>query len=99
MFLIVWEYQVKSGHEEEFEDAYGPNGLWVQLFRKSDGYHSTELLHDSKNRNRYLTIDRWDSEKSYQSFLRDYKAEYDGIDKQCNELTESEARVGTFAEK
>ncbi len=28
MFVALWEYEVKPGCEERFENAYGPGGEW-----------------------------------------------------------------------
>jgi len=43
MFVALWEYEVKPGCEERFENAYGPNGDWVRLFRNDSHYHETRL--------------------------------------------------------
>jgi hypothetical protein len=32
MFLALWEYEVKPGCEERFENVYGPEGDWARLF-------------------------------------------------------------------
>ena len=61
MFIIIWEYQVKTGELEKFTEIYSSNGEWAELFKKGTGYLGTELLHDEKHRQRHLTIDRWAS--------------------------------------
>jgi hypothetical protein len=35
MFVALWEYEVKQGCEKRFEEAYGPDGGWVRLFRSN----------------------------------------------------------------
>jgi len=45
MYIIVWEYTVRDGHEAEFEKTYGPNGDWEQLFKQGEGYLGTDLVH------------------------------------------------------
>src|SRR5713101_7923633 len=32
MFLVLWEYEVKSGSEKQFEAVYGPAGDWPVSF-------------------------------------------------------------------
>jgi hypothetical protein len=31
MHVIIWEFRVQAGREEEFERAYGPAGGWARL--------------------------------------------------------------------
>ena len=44
--------------EREFEQAYGADGDWAQLFGTGPGFVSAELLRDPRNLSVYLTIDR-----------------------------------------
>ena len=34
-YIVVWEFQVKAECEAEFVTAYGPDGEWARLFRRS----------------------------------------------------------------
>ena len=36
MYVIVWHFQIASGRERAFEDAYGPGGDWARLFERSN---------------------------------------------------------------
>ena len=96
MYLIVWEYRVKADCTAEFEEIYGHNGAWVELFQKESGYAGTELLHDEQDPQRYLTIDRWDSEQAYERFHGQRRDEYETLDARCRELTESESLLGKW---
>jgi hypothetical protein len=93
---IIWEFRVADGSEKDFERHYGPNGTWVQLFRRASEFIETELLADADVRGRYLTVDRWRDVKSYDLFRERFAAEYRRIDEQLEALTESEVRVGVF---
>lgn len=95
-YVAIWEYRVKAEHVAEFEQIYSANGAWAKLFRKADGYHGTELLRDPNDPRRYITIDRWDSSKHYDSFLSRWKTEYAALDAQCEGLTETESLVGKW---
>ena len=59
MFVTLWEFEVKSGSEELFERTYGPEGEWVQLFRRDAKYRGTRLLRDAKHERVYVTMDLW----------------------------------------
>ena len=96
MFVTLWEFEVKPGCEELFERAYGPEGRWVQLFRRDARYHGTRLLRDVGRERVYLTLDQWESRAAYEKFREGYAAEYAEIDTSCEGLTEKEMRLGTY---
>jgi heme-degrading monooxygenase HmoA len=96
MYVIIWEFIVKPGHESEFEEAYGQDGGWVKLFAQDQGYLGTELLRDTSDHLRYITIDRWVSSKAYEAFKEKRNEEYGAVDARCEGLTEHEILVGTF---
>ena len=96
MYVIIWKFVVKPGREGEFEEAYGPRGVWAGFFRRGNGYLGTELLHGVAVPDCYFTIDRWDSSASYEAFRSRHSSEYEAIDQRCESLTESESHVGNF---
>ncbi len=96
MFLVLWEYEVKSGSEKQFEDLHGPAGDWARLFRTDSYYRETRLLLDPFRSNVYLTLDFWTSRDSYEKFMSARKAEYQAIDALGEYLTGNERRVGTY---
>ena len=96
MHVVIWEYQVRADHVAEFERVYASEGAWAELFRKSEGYLGTELLRDSNDPLRYVTIDRWTSSEAYDLFFATHKQDYDALDSYCQDLTERESFLGTF---
>jgi heme-degrading monooxygenase HmoA len=92
MYIVLWEYVVRSGHQAEFEKIYGASGDWVQLFQQADGYLGTDLVHDSPQH--YITIDHWISSQAYETFHKQYRAAYRALDARCQALTEREKLVG-----
>jgi hypothetical protein len=96
MFLVLWEYEVKSGSEKRFEEVYGPAGDWARLFRTDSQCLETRLLRDPFRSNVYLTLDFWTSRNSYERFLATHKAEYQSIDALGESLTTNERRLGTY---
>ena len=93
MFAVLWRYRVAPERRAAFEEAYGPDGVWVQLFRQANAYLGTELL---KGGDGYLTIDRWSDEAAYRAFLAAHRTDYDRIDDACAGLTEDEKEIGPF---
>ena len=97
IYAYIWEFHVKEEHRTEFEQVYGPEGEWVQLFKKGNGYLDTKLHRDVSNGKRYLTIDYWKSKADYESFRQRYHKEFNLLDKQCESLTEKEIFLGSFS--
>jgi len=93
---IVWEFRVKPGAIEEFENHYGPSGTWVSFFRKGGGYRETALLRDAADPTRYVTIDTWDDEEAYRRFRQAFEAEYAALDSVCAAFTSEERLIGQF---
>jgi heme-degrading monooxygenase HmoA len=96
MLIVIWEYKVKSGSEEEFETSYGSKGDWAKFFGSSKDYLGTELVKRIEAIGSYATIDRWDSEKAYVDFLEKHKDRYCELDDRFAALTESETKIGSF---
>jgi heme-degrading monooxygenase HmoA len=97
-YIVIWEFQVRPGAEEDFERVYGPAGDWAQLFRKAEGYIRTDLVRDREVRGRYLVLDRWGSAAQYDAFRAAHAAPYGELDRRCEALTLRETRVGTFSD-
>lgn len=96
MFIVVWQFEVAEQNVTAFEAAYGADGAWARLFRKSPEYCGTELLRDAYVPGCYLTIDRWTSEEAFRAFRRDLDAEYETLDRYCDGLTARESRIGAY---
>lgn len=96
MLHIVWEFVAKPEHVAEFEQIYGSDGEWSRLFRKSSHYRETILTRDLDSPGRYLLTDIWDDRASFQAFKRDFREDYERLDRQCEALTEEETRIGEF---
>jgi len=93
MFVALWEYEVKPGGEERFENAYGPDGDWVRLFRKDSHYYETRLVRDALRSGVYLTMDFWESRSAYEEFMAVHRSEYEAIDAKGESLTARERRI------
>lgn len=76
MYVRVWQYEVPAEQVEAFVAAYGADGDWAQLFRRASGYAGTDLFRDTDSRDRFLTVDRWDSETAWDAFLAQRGTEY-----------------------
>jgi heme-degrading monooxygenase HmoA len=97
VLVIVWEFRVRPERLADFLAAYAPGGDWDLLFRGGEGYLSTELLGDQRDRTRFLTIDRWHSREDFDRFHLRFRAEYEELDRKCEAVTLEEKRIGDFS--
>ena len=95
-FVYVWAYRVPSQSAERFRRLYGPEGAWVQLFRQASGYLDTHLYQDLNDRDRYMTIDRWETEEAFRSFRARFAREFEQLDGEGGDLTLEETPLGEF---
>jgi hypothetical protein len=95
-YLALWEFQVKPESISAFEETYGPDGAWAQLFRQSPDYLGTDLIRDLNHPGRYVTMDNWTSRESLDRFKQDHQSGCAALDKQCERLTEKETFLGDF---
>ncbi|MEW6195354.1 MAG: antibiotic biosynthesis monooxygenase [Bacteroidota bacterium] len=96
MYIVIWQFTVKQEYLDDFVSAYGPNGTWAELFKKDGGYKETKLLQDVDNKLIFVTIDIWESKKSYNGFKNDFKEEYFKLDGEFEKFTVSEKPIAEF---
>ena len=96
MFVVVWQFEVAEDKVAVFEEAYGPQGSWAQLFRVAPNYLGPELLRDAYIPGSYLTVDRWSSEDDFRAFRKDHDSAYETLDRSCDELISRETRIGAY---
>src|SRR4051794_19197636 len=59
MIAIMWQFDVKKGHEGSFEQMYGVDGEWTSMNRLTRSYLGTSFLRDQNRPQRYLVIEYW----------------------------------------
>ncbi|HUN63778.1 MAG TPA: antibiotic biosynthesis monooxygenase [Candidatus Sulfotelmatobacter sp.] len=96
MFVILWEFEVKPGSEDRFQNAYGPVGPWVQLFQSDRHYRGTLLQRDPARPLFYFTIDLWDTEAAYQAFLDANRVAYGQLDGDTEHLASQQRHILSF---
>jgi len=98
-YIAIWEFEIDANARTQFEQIYGPDGGWAQLFRRSSEYLGTRLMRSLDHPERYLTLDLWTSRSALETFKQEYAAEYARLDKECERLTRRETRIGEFMEE
>lgn len=85
-----------SGRVAEFEELYGPQGTWSDLSRQSTGYIKTELHRDRSQRNRFITVDYWESYDAWLDWRARFEAQFEELDRRGELLTTDEREPGRF---
>lgn len=95
-FVYLWEFHVAADDIERFIAAYAPGGNWTQFFEDAPGYIKTELLQDSGDRGRFLTIDYWENASAWDRFREKRSEAFEALDAICETYTVSEREIGRF---
>jgi quinol monooxygenase YgiN len=74
MVAIVWQFTVKDGHEEEFEQLFGADGDWTLMNRRTRSYLGSSFLRDQSQSSRYLVIEYWSEMLVYEQH-RQYRSD------------------------
>src|SRR5258705_5785010 len=59
MIAILWQFDIKPGKEEEFEEFHGAAGEWTAVNRHSRSYVGTSFLRDQAEPSRCVVIEYW----------------------------------------
>ena len=95
-YLVVREFQVKREREAEFMAAYGPDGEWARLFRRSPEFLGLELVESVGSPRRFMTFDHWASANGFEAFCVANAIAYESLNQRLQGLTEWERRIGGF---
>ncbi len=94
MIVIIWTFRVPLASREAFIAAYGPDGDWAKLFRRSPEYLGTELLDNGGGY--FATLDRWRTQEAFDAFKKQYADDYSALDDVSAGLTGDEKLIGIF---
>jgi len=59
MIAIAWQFDVKEGQENLFEEFLGANGEWTKASQHARSYLGSSFLRDQNRPRRYLVIEYW----------------------------------------
>lgn len=96
MFVVLWEFDVKSECVDRFTLAYAANGEWARLFAKDGKFRETRLLQNISEPVRFLTMDIWESRADYEHFLNEHADAYRDLDAKCAAWTTAERHLNSF---
>jgi hypothetical protein len=96
MIAIMWQFDVKDGHESEFEEFYGADGPWTTLNRHTRSYLGSSFLRDQNRVRRYLVIEYWSEMLVYEEH-REYRSDaITSLEERRRALVEAVEPTGIF---
>lgn len=97
MIAVVWQFDVKKGREEEFEQLYGVEGEWTALSRQTRSYLGSSFLRDQNRPSRYLLIEYWSEMIVYEQHRSSRSAIIESIEARRAELIETGEPLGIYS--
>ena len=96
MIAIMWQFEVKSGKEKEFETLYGADGDWTTLNRPTRSYLGTSFLRDQARASRYIVVEYWSEMLVYEQH-RAYRSDViESLEQRRQALIDSVEPLGVF---
>ena len=96
MIAIVWQFDVKSGREAEFETLYGVEGEWTALNRHTRSYLGSSFLHDQARPSRYIIIEYWSEMIVYEQHRASGSAAISSLEERSASLVDSAEPLGLY---
>ena len=97
MIAIMWQFEVKNGREDEFEQLYGADGEWTSMNRLSRSYLGSSFLRDQSRTSRYLVIEYWSEMLVYEQH-RAFKSDaVTSFEERSRTLVDSVEPLGIFS--
>lgn len=96
MIAILWQFEVRTGREKDFERFYGADGEWTQVNRHSRSYLGSSFLRDQSQSSRYMVIEYWSEMLVYEehkSFHADARSD---LEAHRDELVASVEPLGVY---
>ena len=80
----------------DFAETFGPEGVWVELLNRSDGYWKTEVKRESDSR--FRVTDYWSSHWEFEAFRRRFAADVERLARllESEGIVASELLLGAF---
>jgi hypothetical protein len=96
MIAIMWQFDVKSGSETEFEQLYGASGEWTALNRHARSYLGSSFLRDQNRLSRYVVVEYWSEMIVYEQHRAGRSDAIASLEQRSATLVDSVEPLGIF---
>jgi quinol monooxygenase YgiN len=97
MIAIVWQFDVKRGHESEFEQLYGADGEWTRINRQTRSYLGSSFLRDQSRTSRYMVVEYWSEMLVYEQHRVYRSSAVASLETRSAALVDSFEPLGVFS--
>jgi heme-degrading monooxygenase HmoA len=96
MIAVMWEFHVKDGGQDAFEQIYGADGEWAAIGRRSRSFLGTSFLRDQIDNTRYVLIEYWSEMVVYERHRADFEDDIKSLQAHRDILGVTIAPLGVF---
>ena len=96
MIAVMWQFDVKTGQETEFERLYGVEGEWTAINRRTRSYLGSSFLHDQVRASRYILIEYWSEMIVYEKHRESRSAAIASLEERSRSLVDTVEPLGIF---
>lgn len=96
MIAVAWQFEIKTGCEQRFEQLIGADGPWHALARRSRSFLGSSFLHDAVQPTRYLLVEYWSEMLVYEKHQADFSDEIRDLEQERDALTDAMIPMGIF---
>ena len=96
MIAVVWQFDVKAGRQDAFEQFYGADGPWTALARRSRSYLGSSFMRDQSRDTQYLLIEYWSEMVVYEKHQEGFADDVRSLESRRDELCETITPLGLF---
>lgn len=97
MIAVVWQFQIKPGKQQEFEQFYGADGEWSTLARRSRSFLGSSFLRDQASDTSYMLVEYWSEMVVYERHRRSFVADIRTIEERREILCDAILPLGIFS--
>lgn len=97
MIAFAWQFDIKQGCEQRFEELAGADGPWHALARRSRSFLGSSFMRDTAQPTRYLLIEYWSEMLVYEKHQADFLDEIRELESERDALVDTMTPLGVFA--
>ena len=97
MIAVVWQFQVKPGKQQEFEQFYGADGEWSKLARRSRSFLGSSFLRDQAHDTSYMLVEYWSEMVVYERHRSSFVTDVRTIEERRDVLCDAIVPLGIFS--
>lgn len=97
VIAVVWQFQVRAGQQQAFEQFYGADGDWSALARRSRSFLGSSFLRDQATDTSYLLVEYWSEMVVYEKHRSAASLDLRRLHERRDALCESIIPLGIFS--